>query len=95
MPACQSYIILHSTLPTACSHCYNLALAYIIFHLRGGVKNIQRGYVVFIFMILGVFILFLVFLGGVQTIFKVFRGGQGLFTDSREGLEKIEKKVQK
>ena len=30
-----------------------------------------------------------------QPIFKVFRGGQGLFTDSREGLEKIEKKVPK
>ena len=30
-----------------------------------------------------------------QTIFKVFRGGQVLFTDSREGLEKIEKKVPK
>ena len=35
----------------------------------------------------------MVFLGGVQTIFKVFRGGQGLFTDSREGLEKIENKL--
>ena len=34
----------------------------------------------------------MVFLGGVQTILKDFRGGQGLFTDSREGLEKIEKK---
>ena len=39
---------------------------------------------------------FLVFLGGGgQTIFKVFMGGQGLFTDSREGLEKIEKNVPK
>ena len=37
----------------------------------------------------------MIFLGGVQTIFKVFRVGQGLFIDSREGLEKIEKMVPK
>ena len=41
------------------------------------------------------YIPFLVFLGGVKTILKDFRGGQGLFTDSREGLKKIEKKVPK
>ena len=41
------------------------------------------------FSILGIF-------RGVQTIFKgLGRGGQGIFIDSREGLEKIEKKVPK
>ena len=63
---------------------------------RGGGTSFLGGGVQSIFMIFrGGYIPFLVFLGGVQTIFKVFRGGQGLFTDSREGLEKIEKKVPK
>ena len=70
-------------------------LGYICYEitLKGKVSktSIQGGYRPFS-PILGRCIPFLVFSGGVQTIFKNFRGGQGLFIDSREGLEKIEKK---